>query len=621
MSRLSPHKINKILVASIIFLSISFHTRAEYIPAYSIQKASETISVNEDATQQQIIELLIQIDTNSGVENEGQQVISYNSDREKIQILEAYTLQPDGKKIIVSKDAIRDSSDSLSTGAPMFSSTKHKIVIFPKVKLGSRLYYKYRYIEFSPQFKRNFIYSTFFYPHLKIKDYKINLDLPKKLAIQVESKNIEGGLVKESKNRKYYSFSFNQVEAYPIENWEVDPRDFSPYLLASSFKSQKELGLFYEKLASPKIKVTSDIMLLANKLTQGLNDEQSQVTALYNWVSKNIRYVSVHLENGGIIPHSSDVVLQNHYGDCKDHAVIFAALLKAKGIKSSFALINLGESYKLPNLAVIKPQNHVITYIPSLDIYLDSTSQFSPYGTLPFEDMDKPVILTTLGEIGHTPIPFAKDNVIKSNIEISINNDGTMAGNAESTVTGYHNDDVRSRESNSQGIEDQDRVDSRLKRNGETGTGRISATDPLDLSTPFIEKTSFVLDAKSNFPGPGAMTVPVGVKLNNLTSLVSEKPRPKATFPIICFSKTLQENYTLLFPETTKIKKIPNNVDYKNSKIHYHAHYSQNGNNINISRTFESEHNGSVCDADFNDLIKEAFSVIQRDLRSQIFYY
>ncbi len=51
LSHLLPQKINKILVASIIFLFINFNTRAEYVPAYSIHKASETITVNEDATQ------------------------------------------------------------------------------------------------------------------------------------------------------------------------------------------------------------------------------------------------------------------------------------------------------------------------------------------------------------------------------------------------------------------------------------------------------------------------------------------------------------------------------------------------------------------------------------------
>jgi transglutaminase-like putative cysteine protease len=66
------------------------------------------------------------------------------------------------------------------------------------------------------------------------------------------------------------------------------------------------------------------------------------------WVSKNIRYVAIDIGNSGIVPHDADSVLANAYGDCKDHAVLYSALLKAKGIQSETVLINLGEAYTLP---------------------------------------------------------------------------------------------------------------------------------------------------------------------------------------------------------------------------------------------------------------------------------
>ena len=607
------------------FIALSLITflpeaKAEYIPAISFVKASESITVNPDASQEQVVEYLIQIDTQSGISSGGQQDISYNSKLERIEIIDAYTLQNDGRKVQVPQDGIRDSADPISDGAPMFSETKHKIIIYPEVKVGSQIYYKYKSFQQTPEFEGQFMFSRFFYPHSKIKDYEINLNLSNKLPTKVESEGIEGGFVKEIDERKYYHYVFNQDEAYPPESWEIDPHDFSPYVIASSFKDQIDLGRAYENGVAPKIEVTPEVQQLADDLTKDITDPKAQVQALYNWVSKNIRYVAVYLGNGGVVPHDSNTILRNHYGDCKDHTVILAALLKAKGIDSSSALINLGDAYKLPNLAVISPQNHVINYIPSLDIYLDSTSQFSPYGTLPFSDMDKPVILTALNKMGHTPIARAEDNAITTNVEITINNDGTMLGKAESTVTGYFNDNARAHESNAQGSDDQDRADSRLSRNGETGTGHITASDPLDLNKPFVERTTFLLDPKSNFPGPGAMTLPIGIKLNSLTTLVSEKPRDLLRYPSICTSKTLEENYTLIFPEKTKITRVPNNVNYKNVRIQYKAFYSLKGNTLKVTRSFKSEHDSSVCDDNFNSLRKDAVSVIQRDLRSQIFY-
>ncbi len=69
---------------------------------------------------------------------------------------------------------------------------------------------------------------------------------------------------------------------------------------------------------------------------------------LSDWVRKNIRYVAVYVGAGGVVPHSAQAVLDNRYGDCKDHVALLEALLKAVAIESSPALINAGNAYVLP---------------------------------------------------------------------------------------------------------------------------------------------------------------------------------------------------------------------------------------------------------------------------------
>jgi transglutaminase-like putative cysteine protease len=99
--------------------------------------------------------------------------------------------------------------------------------------------------------------------------------------------------------------------------------------------------------------VTEDIRSLALKLTTGLTSERDKVKKLYEWVATNIRYVSVSLGDGRLVPHDAYEVLKNQYGDCKDHVVLLEALLDAVGIPSSPALINLGAAYKLAKVGVI----------------------------------------------------------------------------------------------------------------------------------------------------------------------------------------------------------------------------------------------------------------------------
>ena len=49
-----------------------------------------------------------------------------------------------------------------------------------------------------------------------------------------------------------------------------------------------------------------------------------------------------------MIANDPATIVKNKFGDCKDHAILMAALLAAKGIASEQVLINLGDVYTLP---------------------------------------------------------------------------------------------------------------------------------------------------------------------------------------------------------------------------------------------------------------------------------
>jgi len=615
-----PNHMNKIIILLIIISIYSSNVLAEYKPSVSDEKTIETVTVKANGSNVTEYENITLIETEKGVDSDSQQDIEYNSKTESVQVLEAYTLQADGKKIKVPKDGIRTTDDPISNGAPMFSETKHKVVIFPDVKVGSRLYIKYRNTEHAPQFKGQFFMAHFFSPHFIYRNFDINLIVSNKIPVQVDSKGLVGSFVKEFNGQKFYHYVFKQEVALPPEPGQTDIEDYAPYFMASSFKDQADIGTAYQKGVNASTIVTPDIQALAEELTKGMTDQKSQVDAMYRWVSKNIRYVAVYLGNGGVVPHAAQTILSNRYGDCKDHAVILETLLKAKGIESSQALINLGEAYTLPKLAVMAPQNHVINYIPSLNIYLDATAQFAPYGSLPMDDMDKPVILTALGRIGHTPAMKAQDNLIATKVDITIAKDGSMTGTSHSSMTGAVEINYRGLESAEAGVEDEELARHRLGPVGETGLGKITASDPFNLAKPFEESTSFTLDPNSNFPGPGAMKIPVGITEGAIARLGRNKPRDTINFPTACFSNTMEESYTITFPTNTHITRIPTDVNFQNASISYKANYHLDGQKVDVFRRYQLENASHVCDASSNELKLAFFKVLQRDLKSQIFY-
>lgn len=80
----------KSIIKIIVLLFLSSNALAAYKPLYLIVNASESIKVNSNASQEQVLAILNQIDTQSGLEKEGQQDLSYNSKLKSIKIIDAY---------------------------------------------------------------------------------------------------------------------------------------------------------------------------------------------------------------------------------------------------------------------------------------------------------------------------------------------------------------------------------------------------------------------------------------------------------------------------------------------------------------------------------------------------
>lgn len=604
----------------LLFASISFDALADFKPAITYEKTLDTYEVNKDGTHTLVSENINLIETESGITNNGEIDIPYNGSYETVKIIYAYTLQLDGKKVPVPKDGIRTTEDPLDSGTPQFSDTKHKVIIFPHVKVGSRLCYKYEHVAHTVSFKNNFYTSMFFSPNVKWGNYDVFINIDKRLPLYIDSNGVAGGLISTSAKQNHYKFSYSQNHVLPPEKDSVAIYDYAPNFVASTFPDQISLGRYYQSTLAPNVKVTPEIQKLADELTVGINDEKERVRALYNWVKANIRYVAVYLGNGGYEPHPVNTILNNRYGDCKDHAAILESLLKAKGIESSTALINWGESYTLPKYAVVSPQNHAITYVPSLDLYLDSTSKYSPFGTLSFGETGKPTILTALNRIGKTPVMRQKDLAIITDVKFKINDDGSITGSSSALYQGVIESNTRAKRADQLNNDDKNVISEILQSEGETGSGTMTTTDPNETDKPYVATADFNLDPITNFPGPGAMKIPVGVAPGLLSNYSKNKPEKTFSFPYQCISGLIKETYEIEFPATTKITSIPEDISFQKGGYRYISSYRLESNKLQVLRELSHERDNEVCQPSEETFKSELFAVLQKDLRSQIFY-
>ena len=108
-----------------------------------------------------------------------------------------------------------------------------------------------------------------------------------------------------------------------------------------------------------------------------------KVRALYEWVSRNIRYVSLSFGVGRYQPHAAAEVLENRYGDCKDKATLLEALLEAEGFHGVPVLINSKADID-PEVPTPLQFDHAFTFVSldGHDYWLDPTIGVGPFGYL-----------------------------------------------------------------------------------------------------------------------------------------------------------------------------------------------------------------------------------------------
>ncbi len=617
-----------VIVMLSLFLQSVFAapTTPNTVPSlYVVEKLNYSYHVNADATSEIIEEQQVLVKDQIVVDGLATEDISFNSTQKKVEILEAYTILPSGEKLNVEPKAIRLVDAENGGGSTSFSDVKKYSIIFPNVTPGARTYYKAKTTTHTPILPGMFNARLSFSPQVEYEDVVINLSYEPTAKVYQFIRDLPGGRIEDGPQGQIrYRYTFSQNKVLLKESAQISFSDFSPTAQFSTLESPAVLGALLEKLYVPKLAVTPKVQKIADEVAAGITDQKAQARAIYNWVNKNIRYVALFLGDGGLVPNDADSILDNRYGDCKDHNVLLIAMLKAKGIHAISASVNLGNSFEIPKLGTIFPFNHEITYIPQWDLYLDSTQEMLPFGVLVAGVADKPTLLAALGKIGRTPNMSADKNRMLTKATLTIAKDGQTKGTVFTNYSGEMEYSARNKFSAYVGQSKDTMVRNHLGMFNEIGSGLYHPSDVYELDTPFNVESEFDIASISNFPGPGAMTIPMGLSPGSLTLRGYANPNFQVTKPFICYSYSYEEQYELAFDPSIRISRVPKGISHvvKNETEHmeYKSDYVREGQIIRVSRSFRSQQPGRVCQPESMDEYEKMHRVIRRDILSQIFY-
>lgn len=595
---------------------------APYSGDIKAEKFHLEYEVNPDGSFTATYELINGVLREEGVKKANHSDLIYSTSIDELVILSAYTLKKSGQRIEVPASNIQE-REAVAGGGPMFSDLKTKAIIFPDVAVGDKVCFSYKYVRKTPLFPGQFSMSQVFSRFLVYDDAKISLNIPvNSLHLNVFDYGVKGGRIEDKGGRARWEWTFqNQAIAVPEPDC-VDAIDYGPRIIVSSFKDYGAIAEAYDERAKPKARVTEKTRALSAELTAGLTVDRDKASALCTWVAKNIRFAGNYMGVGSVVPHEADEVLANRVGDCKDHVVLLQSLLAAAEIESLPVLINHGSSYKLPDVASPRVLDHVIIYLPGFDLYFDPTQEFFPFGSLPWNLLDKPAVHTcNFTGVRHTPKQKYELDTSSTRMVLNYNEDGSADGEVKNEETGFVASVIRAVFSKLQPNMEDLFMRTVLERGGFTGTAKLSKSDPLQPCEKYTYGVNFHINSVLNLPGPGAVLVrPVFSSAHPVAGNLSGLNLPERTLDFTCSGNISAEEYTLIFPKNVKIMALPKETHLDDGRVKYDSQYRLDGNTVTVVRRLEDRTGKSVCTPEEGNAYRAIANEIFKDLKSQIIF-
>jgi len=345
---------------------------------------------------------------------------------------------------------------------------------------------------------------------------------------------------------------------------------------------------------------------------------------LYEWVSTNVRYVAVNLGLGAVEPHTAESVLSARYGDCKDHVVLLMALLKARDIDSEPVLINSDDSYALGDPPTLTSLNHVIIYIPELDLYADSTAAFEPFGALPFNEYGKPAVHAMTEGDALRRIPFLESDRAMEDITTiaSLLPDGTISGSTMMKATGPFAGALRIMAKRIEAKGSAQAAHDQLQFLGSPGTGSFTYGMLRQLSDDFVVTASFTLEPRTDIIEGAGFAMRSGLRLLVRPGELLLGPRNlgelKPSDPAPCYPGRQVEHLSLKIPPTFAVARVPKDIQIDNDMIAYTSHWTSDRDRIEVHRELLSKAAGPLCSDEARDPAVAAMKRIAADVGAVI---
>jgi tetratricopeptide (TPR) repeat protein len=369
-----------------------------------------------------------------------QYAFQYQADAERVQLRGARVFRGDGTvdEAIESGEGAAD-----NPSIAMYTSARTFYVQFPRLEPGDVVELRYRVDSMSSQnqFADYFGDVEYLQSAEPTGHAEYVLITPKSRKLYVDTKHLPN--LKQSTedrgNSRIYHFAADHVPSLVPEPAMPPWPSVLGFVHVSTYASWKDMGRWYWGLVHDQLDVDDETRKLAHRIAEGKTTDLEKAKAVYDWVVENTRYVALEFGIYGFKPRRCVQTVTRGWGDCKDKAAVIVTLLKELGIDSTMVIVRTGMRGDFDsNVASLAPFDHAIAYVPSLDLYLDGTAEYTGSTELPGMDAGAIALRINRGdaELVRLPLLDPEKSIRRREVVATLRKDGSAQLDVSYETTG-----------------------------------------------------------------------------------------------------------------------------------------------------------------------------------------
>jgi tetratricopeptide (TPR) repeat protein/transglutaminase-like putative cysteine protease len=486
---------------------------------------------------------------------------SYQADRQVVQLRAGRVYRADGRidEAIESNEGPAD-----NPSIAMYTSARMFYVQFPRLDVGDVVELRYRIEEVTP----DNVFADYFgeVRYMQSSEPTRNVEY---VVIAPTTRKLEfgvsplPGLQREEKvegDTNIYRFFAPSVAAILPEPNMPPWSEVLGHVHVSTYKTWKDVGSWYWGLAREQLNPDDELRRKVMELTKGLKTDEEKVRAIYGYVVKRTRYVALEFGIYGFKPRRASQTFARGWGDCKDKATLIVSMLGIAGIPANLVVVRTALRGSFPkDPASLAPFDHAIAYVPSLDLYLDGTAEYT--GSTEFPAFDRGsmalVVRPNNSSLVTMPDPPASETVRGKKLRASLRADGSAQVTMQYETSGaiaaqwrlrYHGENTR-----------RDRVGADMAQNlpgfvlapGKAGFDANDLED-IEQSVRFHARGSTPTFARRQGK---ELSVPVTPQDRFVPRFASLSQRKLDT--VLRYRSTIDETWTIDLPPGSKVQELP----------------------------------------------------------------